>query len=88
LTIIHKNKYYNKLSNDILAKLTGCKNDIDKFGPSYLTSIDSLSKEDIKGFKYSKVSDKKCIDAGRILSKVFIYDNYTNANKTRTFLFS
>ena len=51
LTIIHKNKYYNKLSNDILAKLTGCKNDIDKFGPSYLTSIDSLSKEDIKGFK-------------------------------------
>ncbi len=43
---------YKELPNDILTKLIGCRSDIERFGPSYLTEITGLTLEQIKRFRF------------------------------------
>jgi hypothetical protein len=61
---------YQNLPNDILTKLTGCRTDIERFGPSYLRAIGDLSEQDVKRFRYNGITDTKCTDAKNILSRV------------------
>ena len=61
---------YQNLPNDILTKLTGCRTDIERFGPSYLRAIGDLSEQDVKRFRYNGITDTKCVDTHKTLSRV------------------
>lgn len=43
---------YQDLPNDILTKLVGCRNDVERSGPAFLTDLAGLSINQISRFRY------------------------------------
>lgn len=53
LNKIEIHQRYQHLPNDVLTKLIGCRNDIQRFGPSYLTDIRGLTEAQVRQFRYT-----------------------------------
>lgn len=60
---------YRHLPNDILTKLSACREDVEKFGQAYITSISGLTESEVRRFRLNLSADDLSNRASAIFSK-------------------